>query len=149
MADATTIVFHLGAPSPNMDVLTSSLRKDNILLSEHHMMARRPRHYRGNVHNRLMEIEIDGEPSEATETFLAKLCQQQEIKRLLLSDGSFLGPLEKIVSTNGLYASAEDQIRKSQGYSRKTHVSFSLRLEIPVRSFGKLQVSLKKMSMTS
>jgi hypothetical protein len=142
MTDATTIVFHLGAPNLNMDTLTSSLRKDNILLSEYHTMARRPGHYRGNLHNRLMEIEIDGEPGEPTESFLAKLCQQQTIKRLLLSDGSFLGPLEKIVTGKGLYASAADQIKQISGLFPDNPCEFFLEIRDPATFFPEISAIL-------
>jgi hypothetical protein len=143
MTDATMIVFHLGAPGADMDRLTFSLRKDNQLMDEHRAMARRPRVYRGNVFNRLMEIEIEGVPSSSTEEFLDKLCQKQSVGRLLLSDGTFLGPLEEFLTGNRFYAAAREQVEQLVNLFPDNRCEFALEVRNPLTFIPEVSQRLK------
>lgn len=106
MSTETTIIYHLGVPHMDMDVLTWSLRKDNELLNTHGALARRPSLYREIIHERLLELEIEGADAGSNDDFLERVATKSEPKRLLLSDGGFLSSVEKTLSNGRLYANA-------------------------------------------
>lgn len=131
MSIETTIVYHLGAPHKDMDVLTWSLRKDNALLNTHAALARRPSLYRDGLTEKLLEVEIEGSTAESGASYLKKIAAKTNLKRLLLSDGSFLAPVEKTMSGGKLYANAGSAAAALNGLFPENACEFFLEIRNP------------------
>jgi hypothetical protein len=131
MSTNTKIIYHLGAPKPDMDILTASLRKDNELLRAHSALARRTSLYRNSVQERLLELEIEEAEPDQTTQFLEKLSAGMSLERLLVSDGSFLAPFEKTFSAGMFYANASEQVERLRSMFPDNACEFFLEIRNP------------------
>ncbi len=131
MSTKTKIIYHLGAPKPDMDILTASLRKDNELLRTHSALARRTSLYRNLVQERLLELEIEDNAPEQSSEFLSKLSAGMSLDSLLVSDGSFLAPFEKTFSSGMFYANASEQVERLRSLFPDNTCEFLLEIRNP------------------
>lgn len=106
MNNDLSIVFHLGAPYTDNDLLTWSLRKDSQLLAENGVMIRRPSRYRTLINDMLRLFDGDVVPSEDQKAILQSIIKQQSVDRLILSDSKFMGVSPWMLNNGILYQNA-------------------------------------------
>ena len=100
------IVYHLGAPHTDNDQITWSLRKDAQLLTDKGVMLRRPKEYRPQLKEMIVELKGD-EPSVADqEKLLASIVRNQPVDRLIMSDARFLGVPAWMLYGGAFYSNA-------------------------------------------
>lgn len=100
------IVYHLGAPHTDNEQITWSLRKDAQMLTEKGVMLRRPKEYRPQLKEMILELKGE-EPSAADqERLLASIVRNQQVDRLIMSDSRFLGVPAWALYGGGLYKNA-------------------------------------------
>ncbi|PHQ97906.1 MAG: hypothetical protein COB39_09655 [Marinosulfonomonas sp.] len=85
------IVYHLGAPHTDNELITWSLRKDAALLAENGVMIRRPKEYRPLLSGMIAELKGDQPSIVDQEALLGSIIKNQEVDRLIMSNSKFLG----------------------------------------------------------
>ena len=85
------IVYHLGAPYTDNEQVTWSLRKDAALLSEKGVFLRRPRVYRPLIAEMVQELQGEKPSVTDQENLLNSIIGKEKIKRLIMTNGAFLG----------------------------------------------------------
>lgn len=100
------IVYHLGAPHTDNEQITWSLRKDAQMLTDKGVMLRRPKEYRPQLKEMILELKGD-EPSVVDqEKLLASIIRNQQVDRLIMSDTRFLGVPAWMLYGGGFYKNA-------------------------------------------
>ncbi|WP_457645718.1 hypothetical protein [Profundibacter sp.] len=85
------IVYHLGAPFTDNEQVTWSLRKDAVLLSEKNVYLRRPRLYRPLIAEMVQELQGEKPSVTDQENLLNSIIGKEKVKRLIMTNPSFLG----------------------------------------------------------
>lgn len=106
MHTSIEIAFHIGAPYTDHDQLTWSLRKDTKLLTENGVLLRRPKQYRRLLRDRLADVKRRPTTFESQQKLLASIIKNQQVKRLILSNGNFLGAPSWMLNGGKFYQNA-------------------------------------------
>lgn len=85
------IVYHLGAPYTDNEQVTWSLRKDAVLLSEKNVYLRRPKLYRPLIAEMIQELQGEKPSVIDQENLLNAIVGKEKVKRLIMTNPSFLG----------------------------------------------------------
>lgn len=145
----TTIIYHLGAPHPNLDMITGSLRRDNGLLRQHNCLARKPRLYRNALTEAVIALQLGDFSPEDRVALFSKLTQDLSLHRLLLSDGTFLAQLERVFSDEKLYSEAGRRTAELRALFPDNPVEFMLAITNPAALVSALMVMNGKPSAGS
>ena len=100
------IVYHLGAPYTDNEQVTWSLRKDAALLSEQKVFLRRPKLYRPLIAEMVQELQGEKPSVVDQENLLNSIIGKEKIKRLIMSNSSFLGVPAWMFYGSRFYANA-------------------------------------------
>lgn len=131
MPSSIEIAFHLGAPFTDNDQLTWSLRKDSDLLSENGIMIRRPKEYRRILSDRISDLQGRKAPIESQEKLLASIIRRGNVKRLILSNGRFLGATSWMLSGRKFYQNAGNNTAALRGLFSENPCHFYLAIRNP------------------
>lgn len=91
MRTNTNIVYHLGAPHTDNELVTWSLRKDSRLLVKKGTMLRRPKAYRSILSEMIAELQGEKPSIVDQETLLDSIVGNRQVDRLIMSNSKFLG----------------------------------------------------------
>jgi len=100
------IVYHLGAPHTDNDQLTWSLRKDTEMLVGKGILLRRPKGYRPQIKEMILELKGDKPSIVDQENLLTSIIKNEQVDRLIMSDSRFLGVPAWMLYGGGLYKNA-------------------------------------------
>jgi hypothetical protein len=100
------IVYHLGAPHTDNELVTWSLRRDADLLAEKGVMLRRPKEYRPLLSGMIAKLNGDEPSIVDQEALLSSIIKNQDIDRLILSNSQFLGIPSWMFFGGGFYKNA-------------------------------------------
>ena len=85
------IIYHIGAPFTDNEQLTWSLRQDSTIMLDNGVMIRRPKEYRPRIKEMLAELQGVYPSVVDQENLLNSIVKKQKIKRLILTDTTFMG----------------------------------------------------------
>ncbi|WP_166417058.1 hypothetical protein [Cochlodiniinecator piscidefendens] len=126
-----TIVYHLGAPQTDNDLLVKSLRWDTDLLAQNGVVARKPSQYRKTIQSFLEQMS-EGSLSEELEIeYLQSLTKVEQVDRILLSDSNFLGFPAFTFSGNSFYGRADIKTHRLRNLTPNCPVEFFIAIRDP------------------
>lgn len=127
------VVFHLGAYSTDADRLIGMLNENAQTLAAEHVRIPPPTSYRAAMRDAL--VALQGQPADPdTADTLLDLCTEnrpEDVRRLLLSHGNFLGLPDRLIGPSGLYPLAADRIGPLSNLFPDEEVEFHLALINP------------------
>ncbi len=112
MPSDTTIVYHLGAPHTDDDLLIWSLRKDAAMLAEQSVMVPRPKAYRAAMSALLRKLDGAVPSDKQQKELLTSITGRHKIKRLILSNSKFMGIPAWILHKSEFYGNAGTNIAR-------------------------------------
>lgn len=101
-----TIVYHLGAPHTDNDLITGSLRRDTVRLAEKGVMIRRPTEYRSRLKDMIVKLKGEVPSIAEQESLLDSIVKGLPVDRLIMSDARFLGVPSWMMYGGGFYKNA-------------------------------------------
>ncbi|MDJ0826714.1 MAG: hypothetical protein QNJ16_14530 [Rhodobacter sp.] len=131
------IVFHIGAPHPDFDQLTWSLRKDTDVLADHGVLLRRPSGYRATVDATLDKLAGGPATEQDQQALLNGILRNYPAKRLILSNSAFLGEPVSVPDGDRLFPRAGDATKALRNLFPDHACRFCLAIENPAAIVAK------------
>lgn len=100
------IIYHIGAHCTDEERLVRCLLKNRGILAETGVAVPAPGRYRQILRDTLVALKGAPASRETQEIILEAVVDQEDVKRLIFSHEFFLGIPQRVVSDQGLYASA-------------------------------------------
>lgn len=91
MKNNITMIYHLGGAYTDENQMTSSLKKNPELLTDHGVLIKRRNQYRALINDSIEALQGKEATLEQQESLLAQIVKNKTVDRIIFSNGSFMG----------------------------------------------------------